>query len=125
MSEQVTLGMRLTEARDATGLTVGQAARRAGIAKSSLTNWESDRAVPRPNKLQLLAGVLGVSMTWLMTGLDRYDTVSTAPSRLEKLEAKVERLSALQRELSELSDEIARELAVIKGIDDELEGLAA
>ncbi len=125
LSEHNSIGLRIAEARVAVGLTIEQAALRAAIAKSTLKSWESDRAAPRPNKLQLLAGVLGVSMTWLLTGQDKYDTISDAPNRLGKLEVKVARLGALQREVTELSNEIARDLENMRRIDEELDSLAA
>ncbi len=125
MSQQHTIGTRIVEAREAQGLTLNEVAARVGMASRTLKNWENGATMPRPNKLQVLAGVLGVSMTWLLTGRDEFDTISDAPSRLERLEMKVERLTALQREMSDLSTEIARELAELKQIDEQLEGLAA
>ena len=71
MSQQTRLGLRITEAREAAGLTLNQVAARAGIASRTLKNWESDATMPRPNKLQLLAGVLGVSMTWMLSLLGK------------------------------------------------------
>ena len=45
-----------------------QLARRLGVKLVTMQNWEADRAEPRANKLQMLAGLLNVSMIWLMTG---------------------------------------------------------
>lgn len=63
-----TFGDRIVAAREALGLTTAGLARRLGIKDATLQRWENDRAEPRANKLQMLAGILNVSMIWLMTG---------------------------------------------------------
>lgn len=63
-----TFGDRLVLAREAMGLRQGQLARRMGVKLTTLRNWEEDRAEPRANRLQMLAGMLNVSMVWLMSG---------------------------------------------------------
>ena len=42
-----------------------------GIRPQTLRNWEEDRAEPRANRLQMLAGMLDVSLVWLMSGRGR------------------------------------------------------
>lgn len=63
-----TLGDRLTAAREAQGLSVAQLAARLGVRARTLDGWENDRAEPRANRLQMLAGLLNVSLGWLLTG---------------------------------------------------------
>ncbi|HUF85846.1 MAG TPA: helix-turn-helix transcriptional regulator [Thermohalobaculum sp.] len=63
-----TFGDRLTLAREAQDMNQEDLARRLGIRLQTLRNWEDDRSEPRANRLQMLAGVLGVSMIWLLTG---------------------------------------------------------
>lgn len=63
-----TLGGRIAHAREAMGLSAAQLARRLGIKTPTLAMWESDRAEPRANRLIMLAGLLGVSPGWLLTG---------------------------------------------------------
>ncbi|MEL6817376.1 MAG: helix-turn-helix domain-containing protein [Pseudomonadota bacterium] len=63
-----TMGGRIVAAREATGHTTAQLARRLGIKSATLQNWENDRAEPRSNKLFMLAGMLNVSPTWILTG---------------------------------------------------------
>ena len=64
-----TFGDRLALAREARSMTQAQLARRLGLRGSTIANWEQDRSEPRANKLQMLAGVLSVSIIWLMTGV--------------------------------------------------------
>lgn len=66
--EAATFGDRLALAREHAGMDQAQLARRLGVKIQTLRNWESDRAEPRANRLQMLAGLLNVSIIWLMTG---------------------------------------------------------
>ena len=66
--EIATFGDRVAGAREVMGLSRQQLAERLGIKEETLSKWEEDRSEPRANKLQMLAGVLNVSMIWLMTG---------------------------------------------------------
>ena len=64
-----TVGGRMSLAREAKAISVDEAARRLGVLASSWSAWECDRDVPRANRLANMAGILGVSPTWLLTGL--------------------------------------------------------
>jgi len=66
--EAATFGDRVAGAREALGMTDEDLARRLGVKIDTLRNWEDDLAEPRANKLQMLSGVLNVSMSWLLTG---------------------------------------------------------
>lgn len=66
--ESSTFGDRLVLARDALGLSQKQLADRLGVKLKTLRHWEEDRAEPRANKLVMLAGMLNVSIVWLMSG---------------------------------------------------------
>ena len=66
--DAATFGDRLTAAREAADLTVEGLATRLGVKVSTLGGWEQDLKEPRANRLQMLAGMLSVSLTWLLTG---------------------------------------------------------
>lgn len=66
--EAATFGDRVAAARRHLGLTQEALARKLGIKLKTLRAWEDDFADPRANKLQMLAGVLNVSIMWLLTG---------------------------------------------------------
>ena len=66
---EATFGDRLAGAREAAGLTQAALAKRMGIKTKTLQAWEQDLAEPRANKLQMVAGLLNVSMPWLLTGM--------------------------------------------------------
>lgn len=67
-AEAATFGDRLAGAREAAHLTQEALARRLGVKVLTIRNWEDDHSEPRANKLQLLSGMLNVSMRWLLTG---------------------------------------------------------
>ncbi len=66
--EIATFGDRMTAAREAAGMTQESLAKRLGVKKTTLRNWENDIAEPRANRLSMLAGLLNVSMMWLING---------------------------------------------------------
>ena len=67
--DSATLGDRITGAREAAAMSQKELARRMGIKLTTLRGWEDDLSEPRANKLQMLAGLLNVSITWLLEGV--------------------------------------------------------
>ena len=66
--EAATFGDRLAAAREAAGMTQGQLAKRLGVKLKTLQGWENDLSEPRANRLSTMAGLVNVSMTWLING---------------------------------------------------------
>jgi len=66
--DAATFGDRVAGAREAAGMTQAQLARRLGVKKSTLSGWEQDLSEPRANKLSMMAGLVNVSIMWLLTG---------------------------------------------------------
>jgi len=67
-NEAATFGDRLAAARDAIGLSQTELAKRIGVKLKTLQAWEDDLSEPRANKLSMVAGVLNVSLIWLLNG---------------------------------------------------------
>jgi len=67
-NEIATFGDRVAGARDALGLSQSDLAKRLGVKLKTVRGWENDLAEPRANKLQMLAGILNVSIMWLLNG---------------------------------------------------------
>ena len=67
-NDAATFGDRVTAAREALGLTEELFARKLGVKLKTVRGWEQDLNEPRANKLQMMAGMLNVSMMWLLTG---------------------------------------------------------
>jgi len=104
-SSEYTLGERICKARDASGLSTAQLARRLGIKTSTMQSWESDRSEPRSNKLVLLAGVLNVSPTWLLVG--RGSPPFAEDHDNTDLDSMKVALDRVQKQAQALADEIA------------------
>lgn len=66
--ETATFGDRLAAAREAAGMTQETLAKRLGIKHKTLQSWEDDISEPRANRLNMLAGVLNISIVWMLTG---------------------------------------------------------
>ena len=63
-----TFGDRITGAREAGGYSQADLARKLGVKLKTIQSWEDDLSEPRANKLQMLAGLLNVSIRWMLTG---------------------------------------------------------
>jgi transcriptional regulator with XRE-family HTH domain len=64
-----TFGERLAAARQVQKLEQHELAQRLGVRSKTIDNWENDRSEPSANRLQILAGLLSVSVAWLLTGV--------------------------------------------------------
>lgn len=101
-NDAATFGDRLAAGREAVGMTQAVLARRLGVKLGTLQNWENDLSEPRANKLQMVAGLLNVSLMWLLTGegdgLDAPDAITEAQPGLADIKAEVSamRLEALR-----------------------------
>ena len=73
-NENATFGDRVAAAREAQGLSQEELAKKLGVKLKTIRGWEDDVDEPRANRLSMLAGMLNVSMRWLLTaegeGLD-------------------------------------------------------
>jgi transcriptional regulator with XRE-family HTH domain len=67
--EDSTLGGRISQAREASGMSVAEVVKQLGVRANTYEAWESDRSEPRANKLVALAGILNVSPPYLLGGL--------------------------------------------------------
>jgi transcriptional regulator with XRE-family HTH domain len=102
-----TLGDRIAAARRAAGMSEAECARRLGVLADTLGAWEADQGEPRANRLQMLAGVLGVSLRWLITGQGEGPDAARAGVGPDARAALGE-LRGLAAEVGRLSERIAR-----------------
>lgn len=98
--EYATFGDRLTAAREAQGLSTTELARRLGVKLKTIEAWENDTSEPRANKLQMVAGLLNVSIRWLLTG--EGEGVSE-PASVEEMEADAK---ALLRDIQQMRQQM-------------------
>ncbi len=110
--EQDTIGGRLSRAREAAGLTTAQLAQRIGVKTSTVRAWENDQSEPRANRLNTLAGILGVSLSWLVYGAGiapkddmRADLVRLVTGHLEQMKRMRDETSSI---IERLENELKR-----------------
>jgi len=105
--ETATFGDRLAGAREKAGLSQHELSERLGVKLTTLRQWENDLAAPRANRLQMLAGMLGVSLTWLLTahgdGIDAPVDVAAVP---KDVTAALSEIRALRQDLARTGDKL-------------------
>lgn len=99
-----TFGDRLQAAREYAGLSLPEFAKRLGVKKSTAMAWEEDLAEPRANKLSMMAGLLNVSIIWLLSG-EGEDVKSPYDEEEGALDAGV---SALLTEIRDLRTQLTQ-----------------
>ena len=104
------LGKRIAYARDGAGLSSAQLARRMGVKTATLSNWEADASEPRANKLVTLAGMLNVSLTWLVTGKGEGPLIHTVDTELDYLRSSLLALKTQTQATADQIDEIVLRL---------------
>ena len=96
--EAATFGDRLAAAREQAGLTQSALAKRLGIRLATLRKWENDMSEPRANRLSMVAGILNVSMMWLINGegdgIDAPNEVESMSSDLSEIMVEIRSLRA-------------------------------
>ncbi len=105
-----TLGGRLSRARDASGLTAAQLARRIGVRTTTIQGWESDRSQPRANRLSMLAGLLGVSLSWLLHGVGTSPNEDDRDVHVESMALQLDRLKRLHAETAQIIRQIESDM---------------
>ena len=115
--DTATFGDRVSGAREATGMTQAQLARRLGVKKATLSSWEDDLSEPRANKLSMMAGLLNVSVMWLLTGegdgmTGPADDVVAAPDFTEVL-AELREVRAAMRANAERAARVEKKLRLL------------
>ncbi|MDG1471490.1 MAG: helix-turn-helix transcriptional regulator [Ascidiaceihabitans sp.] len=66
--DTATFGDRVAAAREQSGMSQKELARRLGVRAGTIRGWENDTSEPRANRLSIMAGILNVSMMWLING---------------------------------------------------------
>ncbi|WP_298936710.1 helix-turn-helix transcriptional regulator [uncultured Ruegeria sp.] len=107
--DAATFGDRLAGAREAAGMTQSQIARRLGVKKATIAAWENDLSEPRANRLSMMAGMVNVSIVWLLTGEgEGTDAPLDADDTNLDLAGAVAELRAIRGEMRASSERAAR-----------------
>jgi len=112
-----TLGARISKAREQTGMSLSMAAKLAGIKKETLKSWEVDASEPRINKLSMLAGIFGVSVTYFLADEGhKGELESTAYSKeelLNELQSQFRDIQETQQQLAGMLERVGQAIAKI------------
>lgn len=107
--DAATFGDRVAGAREAAGMTQAQLARRLGVKKATVSGWEQDLSEPRANKLSMMAGLLNVSIMWLLTGEgEGMEEPAGEVTPIEGLSDVVMELRAIRAEMRANAERAAR-----------------
>jgi transcriptional regulator with XRE-family HTH domain len=113
-AETTTFGDRMTGAREAAGLSQTDLAKRLGVKVKTIRAWENDQSEPRANKLQMLAGLLGVSIMWMLTGagdgLDGPEQPDALPDDIAALLTEMRRMKVEQSRMAERMGRLEKRL---------------
>ena len=107
--ETATFGDRLSAAIEKSGMTQKLVAKRLGIKLVTLKSWEQDISEPRANRLSMLAGLLGVSVMWLLhgegDGVEHSDKETQVPPEINDILFEIR---VVQTELLSSADKLAK-----------------
>ena len=123
MSSNPEFGNRLRDAMANKGYSAADTARLIGVTEKTVKRWVAGNSEPRSNRMQMLSGVLGVPLMWLINGGAQFEQEVTPLSQIERLGQKLERMTELQHELMVLSSEVADEVEELQMIEEDLEVL--
>jgi transcriptional regulator with XRE-family HTH domain len=88
-------------------MTRAQLARRMGLKTGTIDKWEEDLAEPRANRLQMMSGILGVSLTWLLTATgEGVDTPQVDEPLADDLRSALTELRQVRSDLIREADRI-------------------
>lgn len=106
--ESATFGDRLSVAREAQGMTQKTFAKRVGVAVKTVEGWENDTSEPRANRLQMAAGILNVSMKWLLTGEGDGPDLEDPQEEGEDMHALLLEMRQLRTEMAQSSERLGK-----------------
>ena len=103
--DTATFGDRISGAREASGMSQPQLSKSLGVKLATLKGWEQDLSEPRANKLSMLAGLLNVSVMWLLNGegegVDEPDTKPEVEKDLNEMLLEMRELKTVLRSSSD------------------------
>ena len=108
-ADTATFGDRLAGAREAAGLDQKGLAGKIGVKQAVILAWENDLKEPRANRLQMVSGILGVSMSWLLTGEgEGPEAPGDAGALNENVSDLLAELRGLRSEVAQTGEKLAR-----------------
>ena len=107
--EAATFGDRVAAAREQAGLNQEALAKHLGIRLNTLKDWEEDLSEPRANRLSMLAGLLNVSMMWLINGEgEGIDAPSDGQQGATEISELLVEMRALRSDMLKKAEQVGR-----------------
>jgi transcriptional regulator with XRE-family HTH domain len=100
----VDIGGRIAEARRLAGTSQAELGAQLGVTEVTVAAWEEGRLATRSNVLVRVAGLLGVSLSWLVMG----HGVSPADGDAPELHELQQTLLDVRAQLTSLADDLGR-----------------
>ncbi|MET4806632.1 helix-turn-helix domain-containing protein [Limibacillus sp. MBR-115] len=105
-----TLGSRIKQSRERMEISVTLLARKLGVKPDTVRAWEADKGDVRANKLMVLAGILNVSVNWLLSGGSDGAPSDSGSNESREIRGMVEtlrqQLSEAERTLDQLTQRV-------------------
>ena len=110
-SSHDTFGERLSTGRDIAGMDLSDLAVVTDVSESTLRSWEDDSGQIDDQSLTKMAGVLGVSAGWLLSGEGAGPKAQSAGAdMINFMRWELERLMALHEETAAMIDSLHRQI---------------
>ncbi|KIN64393.1 Helix-turn-helix domain protein [Sulfitobacter noctilucicola] len=120
--DAATFGDRLAAARERADMTQGMLAKRLGVKLATLRAWEDDHSEPRANRLSMLAGLLNVSMMWLINGegegIESPEDSTPTPVNLAEALSEIRKLRADMLASAEAMGRLEKRLRLMRDVTD-------
>ena len=110
-----TIGNRLQAARKAKGLSEAALSEKLGVPLDAIEAWEADEREPRSNRIQMLAGLLNISIMWLITG------DSNGTDHIEQTHARPEGINDALGEIAQLKETLSAALEKLENLETRLQ----
>jgi transcriptional regulator with XRE-family HTH domain len=111
-------GGRLTEARVNSGLERKSLARLLSVSEKTIASWENGRTIPRANRMQTLAGVLSVSVGWLMAEIGEGPVERSDETDVERVQARaLEEIAEIRQSQRSLNNRLGELENLLRELD--------
>lgn len=102
MVNTMTFGEKLKDARKKSGLSQEELAERIGVSRAAIAKWETDKGLPDIENLKAIAGLLDVSIDYLLDDENKLDlSVIKEPIDLSMCKGFIEKANAKDRLVKE------------------------
>lgn len=112
-----TIGARIEAARKAKGLTVHALSEKLGVNDGVIEAWETVEREPRSNRIQMLAGLLNISIMWLITG------DSNGTDHIEQTHDRPEGINDALGEIAQLKETLTIALEKLDSLETRLQSV--